>query len=215
MRRFAFRLAAAIIAAATPTAVFAQDAVAPSSGQPLVIERIPDSLVVAPEYKVTGIDKEVGQLAGLHAGRLIDDTLFVGGAVYWLTNGSSDLRLGYGGVMIGWSAPAGSRIRFGARGMAGVGTATRGTDISLLRGETLARFGRPATPVPATFPSQTVRVRVRDEFAFVEPEGTVLLRLNEHVGVDVSAGYRFTALEDALRDRLDGATGSVGLQVSW
>jgi hypothetical protein len=209
-----------VVVAARPAR--AQERSGPPSSGPLVIERITDTFVIAPEYKVTSVDKEVGQLAGLSAGRVLDQKLLVGGAVYWLANNSRDFKLTYGGIVIGWSASAGSRIRFGARGLAGVGSATLGSDVELLaRPANLARFGggRTGQGQPATstvrFPATTVRFLARDDFAVVEPQADLLLRITDRIGVGVSAGYRFTGFEDVLKDRLDGATGSLALQVAW
>lgn len=91
---------------------------------PLVVERIHNGIVVAPDFKVTDVGDETGQLAGVYAGSLVDDKVLVGGAVYWLANGSDTFKLTYGGLLVGWATPAARRIRFGVRGLAGVGTAT-------------------------------------------------------------------------------------------
>src|SRR5439155_465877 len=135
-----------------------QNAPAPSSG-PLVVERIHNGFVVAPDYKVTALDDRTAQLAGAYAGRTIDDRLLVGGAAYWLVNGPDRSKLTYGGLLIGWSMRNTGRIRFGARGLAGIGTATLMTEIRTripdgaqsLRGFQPAptiRFGQPPAPTP-------------------------------------------------------------------
>jgi hypothetical protein len=217
MRR-AFIVIAACVLVGVGRSASAQDSStqagsAPQSQGPLIIERINDTFVIAPEYKVTNLDKEFGQLAGLSAGRLLDEKLLVGGAVYWLANNSRDFKLTYGGVVVGWSSSAGSRVRFGARGLAGVGTATLGTDIAVFPTDVI-RFGSRGPSTPRNVPS-TIRVLARDDFAVLEPQGDLQLRVTEHVGIGVSAGYRFTGFEDALKDRLDGATGSLALQFGW
>src|SRR5438093_1008048 len=102
-------------------AAFAQNA--PTTG-PLVLERIHDGFVIAPDYKVTTLDDNTAQLAGAYAGRTIDDRLLVGGAAYWLVDGPDRSKLTYGGLLVGWSIRNTGRIRFGARGLAGVGSAT-------------------------------------------------------------------------------------------
>ncbi len=55
----------------------------------------------------------------------------------------------------------------------------------------------------------------RDEFFVFEPQASLLTRVTEHVSVNWAAGYRLTALTEALDDRLNGATGSVALQFEW
>jgi hypothetical protein len=43
----------------------------------------------------------------------------------------------------------------------------------------------------------------------------VLTRINDHIGLHWAAGYRLTALTGVLDDRIDGVTGSLGLQLEW
>ena len=54
---------------------------------------------------------------------------------------------------------------------------------------------------------------MRDEFFVAEPEATVIVGLTRHVRVTAGAGYRLIAGARGTRDRLDGATGSVALQI--
>src|SRR5881409_1187089 len=117
------------------TAAYAQNppAATPANG-PLVLERIHDGWVLAPDFKVTEVDNRTGELAGAYGGRLIDNTLFIGGAGYWLTNDARDFKMAYGGVIIGWQSREFGRIRFGGRGLAGAGRATLGFDVTPLRG---------------------------------------------------------------------------------
>src|ERR1700675_1243032 len=96
---------AALSAAAvlSSTAAYAQTTAAspaaPANG-PLVLERIHDGWVLAPDFKVTDVDNRTGELAGGYGGRLIDGTIIIGGAGYWLANGGRDLKMGYGGLVI-------------------------------------------------------------------------------------------------------------------
>src|SRR6185436_8954959 len=125
MNRFSM-LASALVAITFTSAAYAQDAAAPPpapSQGPLVLERIHNGIVVAPDYKVTELNGDVAQLAGAYVGRVIDDRLLIGGAGYWLANGTRGSELRYGGVMIGWTTAPG-RIRFGARGLVGGGSGT-------------------------------------------------------------------------------------------
>jgi hypothetical protein len=48
---------------------------------------------VAPEYKFTDVDGRTGHMAGVSAGVLTDRSLYFGGAIYFLTNGSDDFGL--------------------------------------------------------------------------------------------------------------------------
>lgn len=192
--------------------------VAPATGQaqtqaadqgPLMIEVVRDSFVVATDYKLTDLDGTIGQLAGGYVGRSIEETVFVGAAGYWLVSGSGGDALAYGGLLAGWSAPLGDRIRFGVRGLVGGGRATLGTDVGPLRGaDRFNRRGRRASPA-------TRYALARDDFFVFEPQADLLTRVNDHLSIHWAAGYRVTALADRLDDRLNGTTGSVGLQLEW
>jgi hypothetical protein len=203
---------------------------APTSG-PLVLERIHDAWVIAPDFKVTDVDGRRGELAGAYGGKLLDNTLFIGGAAYWLANDARDFKMTYGGAMVGWQSREYGRIRFGGRGLAGVGSATLGFDVSTLTGGALPlggrtgdiRFGvidpraqlpvRPGVPLP-TEPLRQ-RVIARDDFVFVEPQANVGLRLTKGIGVSCGVGYRQTGSTDILRDRLNGPTANLAVQFGW
>ena len=208
----------AVVSFLSVPAAFAQQT-APTSG-PLTVERIHNGFMVAPDYKVTGVDDRTAQLAGAYAGTTIDDSLLVGGAIYWLVNGPDRAEMTYGGLLIGWSSPQSGRIRFGARGLAGVGTATLTSEIRTripdgaqsvrVQPALPIRFGQATPLLPAIF-----RVRLSDDFFVFEPQGNVSFGVTRHIDVTFGAGYRAVALTDALRDRLDGPTGSLAVQFGW
>ena len=108
-----FVFTAALFAASSAWAQSAQNPPAPTNG-PLVLERIHDPWVLAPDFKVTDLDDRTGELAGAYGGRLLDNTLLIGGAVYWLANDERDFKMTYGGVLVGWQSREFGRIRFGA-----------------------------------------------------------------------------------------------------
>jgi hypothetical protein len=175
---------------------------------PLVLERLHNPFVVAPDYKITDIDGDTGQLAGAYAGRLLADTLFVGGGFYWLVNGDHGEEMRYGGLILGWSMPAGRAVRFGARGLVGVGTATLGVESQFIaqpRGRNNIRG----------FPGQTVRFLARDDFFVFEPQVNATVQVIPHVGVEVGGGYRVSGATGVLEDRLNGVSGNVGVQLTW
>ena len=220
------------------TAAYAQNppAAAPANG-PLVLERIHDGWMLAPDFKVTNVDHRTGELAGAYGGRLFDNTILIGGAAYWLTNESRDFQLAYGGVVVGWQSREYGRIRFGGRGLAGAGRATLGFDVTPLRagvpqpGNIVGgrpgdiRFGvtdpRAQAPVPTRASvgaqPQTTRARVvgRDDFLVFEPTAMVSARLTKAIGVSCGVGYRETAQADLLRDRLNGPTANLAIQFGW
>ena len=210
-------LAAAALVFLAPIAALAQT---PPQG-PLVLEPVHNPFVVAPDYKVTDLDGETGQLAGGYVGRILGDALFIGGAGYWLVNGSRGDELAYGGVVAGWSMPAGPRIRFGGRRLVGFGRAELGTDVvTQTRGGVVAGRGARDGRIDArgfgnAAQVRTLRFAVRDDFVVFEPQADALARITGHAGLRVAGGYRLTGATDALHDRLNGATGSVALQLEW
>lgn len=223
-------VAAAAITLCVTGSAFAQEAPAPPPAPtdqgpgPLVIERVHTPFIVAPEYKFTEMDHHGRQLIGGQAGWLLDEQLFVGGAGYWMADGSRDAQLTYGGFLIGWTTAPEHRMRFGGRGLIGGGTATLATDVTVYpRGfdprfdprfndPRVVRFG--GGPQPAPVPT-TIRFRGRDDFMVFEPQGNVTTALTDHIGIDASVGYRWTAFSDFVRDRVDGVTGALALQFGW
>ena len=183
-------------------------AAAQTTQGPLVLERLHNPFVVAPDYKITDIDGDTGQLAGAYAGKLLGDILFVGGGFYWLVDGGHGEEMRYGGLVLGWSMPAGRVVRFGARGLVGFGTATLGVDGQLI-GEPRGRLS------PRGVPGQTVRFLAHDDFFVFEPQVNATVQVIPHVGVEVGGGYRLSGATNALEDRLNGISGSVGVQLAW
>ena len=221
---------AVLLAASTASA---QNAPAPANG-PLVLERIHNGWVLAPDFKVTEMDDRTGELAGAYGGRLFDGTILIGGAGYWLANEARDFKLAYGGVVVGWQSPEFGRIRFGGRGLAGAGTATLGFDVGVLRGGVQAgnvngrgdiRFGvtdpRAQAPTPARAPvsgqPQTLRARFvgRDDFLVFEPQANISARVTKGIGVSCGVGYRTTGQANLLGDRLNGPTANLAIQFGW
>jgi hypothetical protein len=203
-------LALAVLVLLAPIAVSAQ-----TTPGPLVVERVHTPFVVAPDYKITDLDGETGQLAGGYVGRVIADAVFIGGAGYWLVNGSGGDELAYGGVVAGWSMPAGSRIRFGGRGLVGFGHGKLGTDVLTQTRAGVAGGGRDRARFDDRGQVQTLRFALHDDFFVFEPQADAVARIASHAGVRVAGGYRLTGATDALEDRLNGVTGSVALQLEW
>lgn len=199
-------LSAVFFVLLVPMAAAAQTSQTPPG--PLVLERIHNPFVVAPDYKITDIDGDTGQLAGAYAGKLLADTLFVGGGFYWLVNGDHGEEMRYGGLVLGWSRPAGRAVRFGARGLVGVGTATMGVDGQF------ATQPRGREPIRG-FPGQTVRFLARDDFFVFEPQVNATVQVIPHVGLEVGGGYRVTGATSVLEDRLNGVSGSLAVQLAW
>ena len=220
-------LAAVVLAASTASA---QTAPAPAGG-PLVLERIHDGWVLAPDFKVTRFDDRTGQLAGAYGGRVIESTVLVGGAGYWLANGERDFKLGYGGLVVGLQSPEFGIVRFDGRALVGGGRATLGFDVSPLQatqrtgGAPLGdiRFGSTAPggrgtatgPSIAPAPGRTFRIVGRDDFFVFEPQAGISARFAKGVGMSCGVSYRATAGTDVLRNRLNGPSANVAVQSGW
>jgi hypothetical protein len=203
-------LAVAITALIVPASLSAQTPTPPTPA-PLVIERIHTSFVVTPDYKVTDLDGDVAHLAGGYAGWVREDTLLVGGAAYSVANRSDDFRLTYGGLVAAWTFFPERRVQFGTRGLVGLGRATLGTDVEFARFGRGGRGNRVSTRPDAA--PETVRFRIQDDFFVFEPQLTVVTKLTSHIAINVGAGYRVSAHADQLDDRVNGGTGSIGVQL--
>ena len=178
----------------------AQGPAGPASG-PLVIERIESRFVVAPEYKFTDVNGRTGHMAGVTAGVLTDRALYLGGAIYFLTNGRDDFGLTYGGLLAGWTTGVGSHLRVGGRGLFGFGGATLG--------ESFAAFD------PHYRGVRSYQYVAHGDFLFAEPQAQAHVSFADHVGLDVTGGYRFAGFDDFFHEGVDGASGSVGVQIGW
>ena len=220
---FRFQAVALIGMLCLASAAYAQDAPAPEpTSGPLVLERIQDGWVIAPDFKLTDVDGRTGELAGAYGGRLLDNTLLIGGAFYHLTNDDRDFKLTYGGLAVGWQSREFGRIRFGGRGLVGGGTATLGFNLdgrpiaapaTRQGGRNDIRFGVPTGPRAQIFPAP--RFIARDDFLAVEPQANVSARITKVIGVSCGVGYRETAGADILGDRLNGATANLAVQFGW
>lgn len=210
--------AGCLLVALSPLAAAAQGGSPPSTplGQgPMTVERVKSGFLVAPDFKVTEFDRRVSQLAGAYAGWLSDRTFFLGGGGYWLANRSRDREMAYGGLVVGWFAGADRRIGFGAKGLIGGGRARLVTsvgDIFDYDHRDVQRLEGVASGLGLLIPPQ-VNVRVRDDFFVAEPEATVIVGLSKHFRLTAGAGYRLIGGARGTRDRLQGATGSVALQI--
>ena len=206
-------LAGLVIAVAVTTASAQPAAQQPG---PLAVEPIRSGPVFAPEVKITDVDDITGTLVGGYGGWVTDETFLLGGGGYWLANGSGDLEMVYGGLVIGWWMPAGRAVRFGVRGLVGGGEATLSDRFTF----TVPGFdGRPPRPGSMPFGSRpgagtTVEKTVLfDEVFFVfEPQADLIVRLADWMRLNAGVGYRIVAGADSFDDRLRGVTGSIALQ---
>jgi len=86
----------------------------PRTQGPMIIEPIRSGWLVAPDVKVTEVDRKTSELVGGYAGWLSDERFFIGGAGYWLANGN-DREMAYGGVVAQWLVWNSGRFGVSAR----------------------------------------------------------------------------------------------------
>jgi hypothetical protein len=195
-----------IAASAQPAGDPAPDTVAAAqtSQGPMVVERIHNGFLVAPDFKFTEIDHRSSGLAGGYAGVVFDEHFFVGGGAYALATDRRGREMAYGGLMLQWLGVGNDLFGFSAKALLGGGRAeSSGTVQTLDRGRLV-----------------TLPFRSRQSFLVAEPGVDALLRITSHVRLAVGAGYRFTGsprrwdgFDGPGNTRLDGAVGSIALQI--
>ena len=177
----------------------------PSRG-PMIVERVHNGFLVAPDFKLTEIDHRSSGLAGGYAGMVFDDHFFVGGGAYVLASDRRGREMAYGGLVLQWLGGGNDTFGWSARGLLGGGRAESTGIVQVLdRGRVISE-----------------PFRSRRDFFVAEPELDGLVRLTDHLRLAVGAGYRFTGsargrgprfFDGAGRTRLDGAVGSISLQI--
>ena len=207
---FAFKTFVGTLVWLAPAPASAQ---APSGG-PMVVERIHSGFVIAPDVKATEIDHRVSPLLGVYGGWLADDTFLVGAGGYWLVdNHHNDREMAYGGLVVHWLVWNSGRVGLGAKGLFGGGEATLADTVTIT--PRVPEFRTPDGRGPTTAPALVQRIRVRDGFLLAEPEAQLSLKLMKQLRLAIGAGYRFTGTDRRSfgGDRLNGATGSLALQI--
>lgn len=214
--------AAVIFLSASSSVAWAQQQnTTQTSTTPVRVERVENRFLLSPDYKVTRLDGDTGQLAGVSAGYLIEDLYYIGGAGYWLASGASAWDLAYGGVVAGVRFPMSDRIAFGVKGLAGVGTATlRTTFGDVMPGRDWSLVGLPTGHggrwhMPAANQLVNVgdtRVEVSDTFFVFEPQADVVFAITKRIRFGLAGGYHSTNGVEPLGDRLNGATATVSIQ---
>jgi len=175
-----------------------------SQGGPLLMQPVSSGAVFTPEVKFTTVNHANGTLVGGYGGLLYDDSLLLGGAAYWLTNGENGTDMWYGGMLVGWTVPLGNVVRVGGRGLVGFGYA------ELPYQYTYMNYGGGHHQGSGT-PSAQWYWAATSFFVF-EPQATAAFRLTKTVSFDVAGGYRVIADANGLDRELRGGFGSVGIR---
>jgi hypothetical protein len=188
----------------------AQDVNPPAGGAglqgPMTVERVREGWAIAPDFKVTRFDDSTRGLAGVWAGWVIDNTLMIGGAGYWLPDSSRARGLSYGGALIEWREHTERTFGFSVKALLGFGTAT------VPRTVTLIPFGRYPGVVPVST-NGSLTFAFREDFFVAEPQADLLVSIAPRVRLHVGAGYRAVGGAGSLGSAIRGATGSVSLEI--
>ena len=197
--------------AARPSAAGQQTQSQPNTQGPMIVERVENGFSIAPDFKVTEVDKSPARLAGGYGGWVFDHTLLIGGGGYWLMNQSSAFKMAYGGLVVEWLARADKPIGFSARGLVGGGEAT----LSSAAGDLVEFDGDRDERSSGDMREMRLRdgrFAFRQNFIVFEPQGDVLLKLTRQWHLNVGAGYRLIGCTRTLDRRLRGVSGSIALQ---
>lgn len=209
-------VAGAATAAASPQAptssVQDRAAQAPQAGS-LVVEPINNGFVIIPEVKFTKISEKNKLLVGAYGGWLLNETFLLGAGGYWLADrkSSDGSRMGYGGFVAGWTAPLGSAVRVGARGLFGMGQARLTADVTYCNSDCFGWDHMHGGPPSSGF-TGVRRVIFDQHFIVFEPQATAVIRLGSKVALDMGGGYRVIGAADGLEKQLRGPFGSVGVR---
>ena len=219
-------LAAALLAVLIPLTASAQSSVddqqPPVNQGPMIVDRVHNGFLIAPEAKATMFDKRVFGMVGGSAGWVADDTFFIGGGGYWMpSRRGSDRRLAYGGVVLQWFVINSDRFGISAKGLLGGGEATLPETVTQIIPVPAPPIGRNTPPVPPQPRSITTTFRERQDFLVAEPEVNARFGLTRHVRLSAGAGYRFAGTDwrrhggfaRGQSRRLSGATASFGVQI--
>jgi hypothetical protein len=217
----------ALLLTVVPAVVFGQDASpqpTPAPPSRLTMERIHNGFVIAPDNRFTEVDGQFANILGVYGGWMMDRTFLIGAGGYWLTNGSHEREMSYGGAVVEWLIHGDRPLGFSARALIGGGSASvPGT------------FSLPPFPVPYPLPASgmgdrgpdhgfwppwgpggwptNVTVRLHDGFFVAEPQVNVSWKAKKWLHVTAGGGYRFISGTRNMDNRLHGASGSVSLQV--
>jgi hypothetical protein len=197
-------------AALLSIALFPHAAAAQSSAGPMTVQRIGDSVLIAPDFKITDFNGKATGLAGAYGGYLLQNTFLLGAGGYWLTDTSRERDMWYVGVVTGVYLHQDRRLGYGFKALIGGGEATFSQQYTYLQPQ---RGGAPVPIVATNFFHNNI-------FVF-EPEADVVWHLSEHMKLTGGVGYRLTAQPyygyngccGYSNGRINGVTGSVALQI--
>ena len=192
-----------------PLTAAAQGTPAPQPPQgPMVIERVHNEWVVGPEYRVTDMDGETGQIVGVSGGRVFESVLFLGAGGFWMVDSSRNTDMGYGGLIVEWRQRTDHVIGYSFGTLAGFGGATRELTVTTPPRVNPRDGGRNGGTV-------TQHLHFDTGFFIVEPEADLIFNLSRRLHLHTGIAYRATTADTHNAPSLDGATATIRLQVGF
>lgn len=191
-----------------PSVAWADDPQAPpaqAGSSKVVVERVENTFIFAPDFKYTQVDGYDGFLLGGYSGVLLDKKFFLGGGGYWMVNGDDIHELAYGGVIAEWHLLRGhsASVTVGGLGGFGVGRVAYA----------YTRNDYPGVPMPHHAYGGYGYWGYGDYgFMVGEPQVSVVFRISDGASVAANVGYRFVAFANGQEDHFRGLTGGVSIR---
>lgn len=205
----------------------------PAAPSGLLVEKIENGFLIAPDLKMTRIDGGDAALAGVYGGFVTDRRLLIGAGAYWLPHGPGDVGMVYGGGLVEWFLNPDGFVDVSVRGLFGGGRATLSTTFdwpvryaplswsgsrfhhggsSRYRG---GHFGGKHHAGAGGWWPDSYTYRYHQDFLIADPQISAYLNLKDWLRIGGGAGYRFIGKAGADRERLEGFTASVGMQLRF
>lgn len=178
----------------------------------VLVEPVQNGFAVGPDVKYTQINGHDGVMVGAIGGVLLEKTLFIGGAGYWLADGDWDHGLSYGGVLVEWHFFGRRTVAMSVGGLVGGGIGT--ASYRWPNGDLPDPY-RPSGHShghPGSSPPSYGYAAYDAGFFVAEPQVGLVWQAAEWVSVSAGIGYRVVAGADALNREFRGATGSVAIR---
>ena len=179
--RIRFRL---VLFCLSATNILAQDS---EEADTLISSDFDNGWVVAFDDKLSTVDGDFANFAGVHGGWLIDHSFLLGGAVYGATNSPFGLDFAYGGVLVEYFFNPNKVVNYSVRGVIGGG--------GLGHFDNHGHRGRSDV----------------EGFFIAEPEARVTLNVLKPFRIGFGLGYRFVG-GDSSRLDLSGPTFAVSFK---
>jgi hypothetical protein len=189
----------------------------PTDAKPgIVVERVENGFEVGPDVKFTQVNGHDGVLVGGFGGALVDRTLFIGGAAYWLANGDWDRGLSYGGLLVQWHFFSRKTVNVNVGGLVGAGWGTASYQWSYSGVPppypTPRHNGGEVGHYPPGYGGGTMYAAYDAGLFVAEPQVNLVWRAADWMSLSAGVGYRAVAGAGDFNHEFQGMTGSVAIR---